>query len=132
MAKISLIVPVYNTSKYLRKCLDSLITQTYKDIEIIVINDGSIDNSEEIIKLYRDKRLKYISKKNEGIGKTRNLGIENATGNYIAFVDSDDYLDKNFCKKMIKKADEDNCDIVICNYFEDRNDKLKKNRICKL
>ena len=126
MAKISLIVPVYNTSKYLRKCLDSLITQTYKDIEIIVINDGSIDNSEEIIKLYRDKRLKYISKKNEGIGKTRNLGIENATGNYIAFVDSDDYLDKNFCKKMIKKADEDNCDIVICNYFEDRN------RICKL
>lgn len=126
MAKISLIVPVYNTSKYLRKCLDSLITQTYKDIEIIVINDGSIDNSEEIIKLYRDKRLKYISKKNEGIGKTRNLGIENATGNYIAFVDSDDYLDKNFCKKMIKKADEDNCDIVICNYFEDRNDKLKK------
>ena len=62
MAKISLIVPVYNTSKYLRKCLDSLITQTYKDIEIIVINDGSIDNSEEIIKLYRDKRLKYISK----------------------------------------------------------------------
>lgn len=126
MAKISLIVPVYNTSKYLRKCLDSLITQTYKNIEIIVINDGSIDNSEEIIKLYRDKRLKYISKKNEGIGKTRNLGIENATGNYIAFVDSDDYLDKNFCKKMIKKADEDNCDIVICNYFEDRNDKLKK------
>lgn len=126
MSKISLIVPVYNTSKYLNKCIDSLMNQSYKDIEIIVINDGSTDNSEEIIKSYKDKRIKYISKSNEGIGKTRNLGIEKACGNYLAFVDSDDYLDKHFCEKMLKKAEKDKCDIVICDYFEDQNNKLKK------
>ena len=126
MSKISLIVPVYNTSKYLNKCIDSLINQSYKDIEIIIINDGSTDNSEEIIKSYKDKRIKYISKSNEGIGKTRNLGIEKTSGDYLAFVDPDDYLDKYFCEKMIKKAEKDKCDIVICDYFEDQNGKLKK------
>ena len=126
MAKISLIVPVYNTGKYLNKCLESLISQTYKDIEIIIINDGSTDNSEEIIKSYKDKRIKYFSKKNEGIGKTRNLGIEKSNGEYLAFVDSDDYLSEFFCEKMLKKAFGDNCDIVICNYYVDHDNQLKK------
>ena len=126
MAKISLIVPVYNTGKYLNKCLDSLVNQSYKDIEIIVINDGSTDNSEKIIKSYKDARIKYISKKNEGIGKTRNLGIEKATGDYLAFVDSDDYLNKYFCEKMLEKAIQSDCDIVICNYYEDKDNQLKK------
>ncbi len=126
MTKISLIIPVYNTSKYLKKCLDSVISQSVKEIEIIIINDGSTDDSEEIINTYKDKRIKYISKQNEGIGKTRNLGIEKATGKYLAFVDSDDYLDKYFCEKMLKKATQDDCDIVICNYYEDDNDHLKK------
>ena len=114
MAKVSLVVPIYNSSKYLNKCIDSLVNQTLKDIEIILINDGSTDESEKVIKEYKDKRIKYISKKNEGIGKTRNRGIKEATGEYIAFVDSDDYLNEHFCEYMYKKAHADNCDLVIC------------------
>ena len=125
MPKISLIVPVYNTSKYLNKCLDSLVSQSLKDIEIIIINDGSTDNSEKIIHAYKDKRIKYISKKNEGIGKTRNLGISKATGEYVAFVDSDDFLDRDFCFKMYEKATKDKLDIVMCDYYE-KKVKLKK------
>lgn len=120
MAKVSLIVPIYNSSEYLNKCIDSLLNQTLKDIEIILINDGSTDKSEKIIKSYNDKRIKYISKKNEGIGKTRNRGIKEATGEFIAFVDSDDYLNEHFCEYMYKKAYNDNCELVICNFFEDR------------
>lgn len=120
MAKVSLIVPIYNSSEYLNKCIDSLLNQTLKDIEIILINDGSTDKSEKIIKSYNDKRIKYISKKNEGIGKTRNRGIKEATGKFIAFVDSDDYLNEHFCEYMYKKAHNDNCELVICNFFEDR------------
>lgn len=120
MAKVSLIVPIYNSSKYLKKCLDSLVNQTLKDIEIILINDGSTDDSEKLIKNYEDKRIKYILKKNEGIGKTRNRGIKEATGNFIAFVDSDDYLDPHFCEYMYNKAVNDKCDLVICDFYEDR------------
>lgn len=119
MAKVSLVVPIYNSSMYLNKCIDSLVNQTLKDIEIILINDGSTDESEKVIKEYKDKRIKYISKKNEGIGKTRNRGIKEATGEYIAFVDSDDYLNEHFCEYMYKKANADKCDLVICNFFED-------------
>ena len=85
MAKVSLVVPIYNSSKYLNKCIDSLVNQSLEDIEIILINDGSTDESEKVIKEYNDKRIKYISKKNEGIGKTRNKGIKEATGEFIAF-----------------------------------------------
>lgn len=120
MAKISIVVPIYNSSKYLNKCLDSLVNQTLEDIEIILINDGSTDESEKILKEYNDKRIKYISKKNEGIGKTRNRGIREANGEYIAFVDSDDYLNEHFCEYMYKKASTCNCDLVICDFFEDR------------
>ena len=119
MTKVSLIVPVYNTEKYLNKCIDSLINQTLKDIEIIIINDGSTDNSENIIKNYKDSRSRYISKSNEGIGKTRNLGIGLANGEYLAFVDSDDYLASDFCEKMYNKANNDDCDVVICNFYKD-------------
>lgn len=120
MAKVSLIVPIYNSSKYLKKCINSLLNQTLKDIEIILINDGSKDESDKIIKEYKDKRIKYISKENEGIGKTRNRGIKEATGEYIAFVDSDDYLNEQFCEHMYNKAHQDNCDLVICDFYEVR------------
>lgn len=120
MAKVSLIVPIYNSSKYLKKCINSLLNQTLKDIEIFLINDGSKDESDKIIKEYNDKRIKYISKENEGIGKTRNRGIKDATGEYIAFVDSDDYLNEQFCEQMYNKAHQDNCDLVICDFYEDR------------
>lgn len=119
MAKVSLIVPIYNTEKYLKKCITSLVEQTLDDIEILLINDGSTDNSEKTIKSFKDKRIKYITKANEGIGKTRNLGIDIAQGEYLAFVDSDDYLTKDFCEKMYNKAKKDKCDLVICDFYKD-------------
>lgn len=106
MAKVSVIIPVYNTGKYVERCLDSLMEQTIKDeIEIIVINDGSTDNSGEIVKKYIQKQenkqiIKYYEKENEGIAKTRNYGIEKATGEYILFVDSDDYIDTQLIEKL--------------------------------
>ena len=121
MAKVSLIVPIYNSQKYLEKCIKSLLNQTLKDIQIILINDGSTDNSEKIIKSFDDERIVYISKNNEGIGKTRNLGIDKATGEFLAFVDSDDYLNEHFCEYMYQKAVNDDCDLVVCDFFEDRN-----------
>ena len=126
MVKVSIIVPVYNTAKYLSMCIESLINQTLKDIEIILINDGSTDESESIIKKYKDKRIKYIFKKNEGIGKTRNLGIEKTNGEYLAFIDSDDYIEPNFCEVMYNKAIKDECDIVICDYYKDINERLEE------
>lgn len=121
MAKVSLIVPIYNSQNYLEKCIKSLLNQTLKDIQIILINDGSTDNSEKIIKSFDDERIVYISKNNEGIGKTRNLGIDKATGEFLAFVDSDDYLNEHFCEYMYQKAVNDDCDLVVCDFFEDRN-----------
>ena len=121
MTKISLIVPIYNSQNYLEKCIKSLISQTLKDIQIILINDGSTDNSEKIIKSFDDERIVYISKNNEGIGKTRNLGIDKATGEFLAFVDSDDYLNEHFCEYMYQKAVNDDCDLVVCDFFEDHN-----------
>lgn len=104
MPKISVIVPVYNTEKYLSKCLESLINQTYKDFEIIVINDGSTDNSDKIIdeyiKIYGEK-IKCINKPNGGLSSARNYGIDNATGDYILFVDSDDYIDEKLLKNLL-------------------------------
>ena len=126
MAKVSIIVPVYNTSKYLNGCIKSLLQQTLEDIEIILINDGSTDESESIIKKYKDKRIKYISKKNKGIGKTRNLGIDTATGEYLSFIDSDDYIEPNFCEVMYNKAIKDECNIVICDYYKDINERLEE------
>ena len=126
MVKVSIIVPIYNTGKYLNKCIDSLINQSLKDIEIILINDGSPDNADEIVKEYTDKRIKYISKDNEGIGKTRNLGIRKATGKYIMFIDSDDYVDEDCALKMYEKASRDNCDLVISNFYKDFDGKLEK------
>jgi glycosyltransferase involved in cell wall biosynthesis len=97
MKLISIVVPVYNSEKYLEKCLVSLINQTYKNIEIIVINDGSTDGSLDIAKQLakRDSRVKVYSKKNGGLSSARNHGIEKASGEYIGFVDSDDYIDCN-------------------------------------
>ena len=85
------------------KCLDSLTKQTKKELEFILINDGSTDKTEEIIKEYQDKRIKYFKNKNQGIGKTRNFGISKSTGKYLMFVDSDDYLEKDACEILYKK-----------------------------
>ena len=127
MSKVSIIVPVYNTATKLKKCLDSLVNQTVKDIEIIIINDGSTDNSEEVIKEYIENyrkitqnesekkcntvKIEFYSKENEGIAKTRNYGIEKANSDYILFVDSDDYIDEKLVEKLSKYI-EQNIDII--------------------
>lgn len=120
MAKkdISIIVPIYNAEKYLNKCIDSLVNQTKKELEILLINDGSTDRSEEIINSYQDSRIKYYKNKNQGIGKTRNFGIEKSTGKYIMFIDSDDYLDEKACEILYNKAENDKLEIVLCDFYK--------------
>lgn len=119
MAKVSVIIPVYNVEKYIEECLGSLVNQTLKDIEIIVINDGSPDNSQKIIDKYakKDKRIVSIIQENSRIGKTRNNGLLRATGEYIAYVDSDDYVESEMLEKMYNKAKENDSDIVISAYY---------------
>jgi len=121
MVKLSIIVPVWNVYDYIDACLASLVKQTLTDIEIIVINDGSPDNSQEIIdkytKKYPDKVKSYI-KENGGQGSARNLGIKKAHGKYLSFVDSDDFIDKNFAKDMVSIAEKEKADIVICDMID--------------
>mgnify|MGYP004464343387 FL=1 len=104
MLKISVIIPVYNTQKYLKRCIDSVINQTYKDIEIIIVNDGSTDDSHKILQEYyiTDFRIKYLKKENGGLSDARNFGIQHATGDYICFLDSDDYLAENLFERLEK------------------------------
>ena len=124
---ISIIVPAYNAEKTIVRCLDSLITQTKKELEFIIINDGSTDNTENLIKKYSDKRIKYYKNENQGIGKTRNFGIEKATSKYIMFLDSDDYIDKNMCEKLFVRCEKNNLDLVICDYYKVfENGKIQK------
>lgn len=102
--KISVIIPVYNVEKYIKQCLDSVINQTYKNLEIIVVNDGTRDNSMKIVEKYlSDKRIKVINKENGGLSSARNVGLKNVTGEYIFFLDSDDYLLDNAFENLIKE-----------------------------
>lgn len=123
---ISIIVPIYNAEKYLNRCIDSLINQTKKELEIILINDGSTDGSENIIKEYNDKRIKYFKNKNQGIGKTRNFGLKKATGKYIMFCDSDDYYELNMCELMYNKAKQENLDLVICDFYKEYDNRKQE------
>ena len=118
--KISIIVPIYKVEIYLRKCVDSIVNQTYKNIEILLIDDGSPDNCGIICDEYakKDERIKVIHKKNGGLSDARNYGIEASSGDYIMFVDSDDYISKDMCEILLKKALENNADIVSCNFKE--------------
>ena len=116
--KVSIIVPVYNSEKYLDKCLDSLINQTLSDIEFIIVNDGSLDKSENIIKEYRkkDKRIKLINKENGGQASARNLGLKEASGEFIMFIDSDDYVSLDMCEVAYNVAKK-GYDIVCMDYY---------------
>ena len=118
MDKISLVVPVYNVEKYISRCVNSLIRQLYTNIEILLIDDGSKDNSgilcDELAK--RDDRIKVYHKANGGLSDARNYGIERADGDYICFIDSDDYVADDYCMKMYNAAIKENADIVICRY----------------
>ena len=128
MVKISIIIPNYNTEKYLPRCLDSLINQTFKDIEIIVIDDGSKDNSVDVIQKYakQDKRIKLIRQQNSGPAKARNQGLENAQGKYLMFCDSDDWYEPNMCQVMYDTIEKQKVDVVCCHNFFDFENKLSQ------
>ena len=118
MKKISVIVPVYNVDNYLNKCLDSLVNQTYKNLEIIIVNDDSPDNSDRIIKSYKEKynNIVYIKNKcNSGLSYSRNVGLKKSTGEYIGFVDSDDYIPLDYYENLYKTIEKEQADIVICD-----------------
>ena len=124
---VTIIVPVYNVERYLRKCVNSIIAQTYENIEIILIDDGSTDESGTICDEYlvKDNRIKVIHKENEGLSKARNVGIDISHGDFITFIDSDDYFDKKFVENMLKIAAELNADLVISG-LKDVFEKQKK------
>ena len=117
---VSVIVPVYNVEKYIRVCLDTLVHQTLSNIEIIVVNDGTKDDSQKIIdefsSLYPDKII-ALKKENGGLSDARNYGLEHASGAYVGFVDSDDYTDIEMYQKLYEKAKQENADIVVCGYY---------------
>ena len=119
MEKVTLIVPVYNSENYIGKCLDSILEQTYTNFEIMVVNDGSKDNSQDIINKYKEKypdKIIAIEQENRGVARTRNESIKKANGNYIMFVDNDDYLDKDYIETFMKYAEEEDYDIVLGGY----------------
>lgn len=128
--KLSIIVPVYGVEKYIDKCLNSLVKQSLKEIEVIVVNDGTKDNSQKIVdkyvKKYPDKIKSYI-KENGGQGSARNYGLKKATGEYIGYVDSDDFVEKDMYKKLYNKAKENNYDIVVCGNYNVSEDYQNKN-----
>ena len=117
---ISIVVPVYNVSKYLRKCVDSIIAQTYKNIEIILVDDGSTDDSgkmcDELTKI--DKRIIAFHKKNGGLSDARNYGIDHAKGKYVCFVDSDDYVTPDMCEILYNDVSEFNADAAFCTFVD--------------
>lgn len=116
MSKVSVIIPVYNAGEYISKTLESVISQSYKDFEVICINDKSTDNSLEILKNFQEKddRIKIINnEKNMGAALTRNVGIDKATGKYIYFLDADDYIDEKYLECMVNTIERENCDIIL-------------------
>ena len=128
MTKVSIIVPVYNVEKYLKRCLDSLVNQTLSDIEIICVNDGSTDGSAQILEEFaqKDNRIKVTTQINSGLSEARNVGIRIANGEYIGLVDSDDFVDKEFFEKLYNSAVENNCDIACGNIIRENNRKKRK------
>ena len=125
---ISIIIPVYNVENYLKKCIESVIKQTYKNLEIILIDDGSTDNSGKICNEYlkKDSRIIVIHQENKGLSEARNAGLNIAKGEYIGFVDSDDYIANDMYEILIKLIVEYNADIAICNYTTNKGKKIIK------
>lgn len=122
--KVSIIVPMYKVEKYLKECIESIINQTYKNLEIILVDDGSPDNSGKIADEYtkKDSRIKVIHKENGGLSDARNAGMDVATGSYIMFTDSDDFLTANACEILINKIKKEDADYVIGNYINCNED----------
>ena len=147
MPKVSIIVPFYNVEKYIEKCLETLVNQTLEDIEIILVNDGSKDKTIDIVKKYQEMyptKIVYLEKTNGGLSDARNYAIPYAKGEYIAFLDSDDYVEKNMYQEMYEIAKKENSDMVECNFiweypnktridigavYNDKHEMIKKIRV---
>ena len=116
---VSVIVPIYRVEQYLDRCVSSIVNQTYKNIEIILVNDGSPDNCPKICDEWakKDKRIKVIHKQNGGLSDARNSGLDKATGKYVLFVDSDDYIENNMVEELLNSLNKEDADIAICNYY---------------
>ncbi len=128
MEKISVIVPIYNSEKFLDKCINSIVNQTYKNIEVILIDDGSKDESKKICKKYvkKDARVRLIECSNSGVSHARNIGLENSSGDYLFFVDSDDWINLDTLERMILVAKKSNVDVVKCNYYNNYIDNKEQ------
>ena len=127
MPKVSIIVPVYNAEKYLHRCIDSILRQTLTDIEVILVDDGSFDSSGKICEEYarKDSRLQVIHQKNAGVAVARNTGLDIASGEYIAFVDSDDYIEPNMYQSMMQVANQYDCDVVLCDCVKEHGNQTE-------
>lgn len=123
MDKVSIIIPVYNVEKYLNKCLDSVMKQTYYNIEIILVDDGSIDSSGEICDSYSyDERIHVYHIKNQGVANARNFGLENSTGKYITFIDGDDWIEPIYVEKLVNTMQKTKSEMVICGAIVELED----------
>ena len=116
---LSIIVPIYNVEQYVDKCIQSILNQTYQNLEIILVDDGATDRSGSIADSYaaKDKRIKVLHKENGGISDARNYGLDHVTGDYILFVDSDDFIENTMCERLFAVANSTNADMVSCNYY---------------
>lgn len=121
--KISIVVPVYNAEKYIARCIESLIGQSYPNIEVVLVNDSSTDNSAEVCQRYakKDSRVKFFTKENEGAGIARNYGIQKSSGQLLGFCDADDYVASDMYEKLIKELEDKDCDIAYCLHVDDPN-----------
>lgn len=129
--KLSIIIPVYNTEKYIQRCLDSVMEAIDDEMEVLIINDGSPDDSESIILTYLEKsnQLRYFKKENGGLSDVKNYGIERARGEYIIFLDSDDYIESDMYKKMLEVLEKDNSEVVVCDIRMVYENDSKLNRV---
>ena len=127
-SSISIIIPIYNSANYLEKCLDSILSQSYANFEVICIDDNSTDNSLKILQMYseKDARIKVIHKKNEGVSFARNAGLDAAQGEFLLFVDSDDWIEKRTCEIAIQKIYQEDADVVMWPYIRERENESKK------
>ena len=122
--KFSIIIPAYNAENSIQKSIDSILNQTYNNYEIIVVNDGSTDNTINLIE--KNSKIKIINQKNLGVSSARNTGIENAKGDFIAFIDADDYIEKNYLEEFNNIIEKYNPDLIICGINESNNSKIFK------
>lgn len=126
--ELSIIIPVYNTAPWLEKCLDSVVKQTYDPCEVIVVDDGSTDESVEIMRKYEEEypNIKVYRKSNGGVSSARNYGLARAAGEYVTFVDSDDFVDASFAQELVAKAKKEKADVVICGHLSYYYGKFRK------